>query len=85
MPHYTQCISSGEGRNYISGAKIRLLFELIKEKLNKKQNDDDLINENDNDNENDNENDNDNENGYLTKTVLNENDNENNTRCVGCE
>ena len=75
MPHYTQCISSGEGRNYISGAKIRLLFELIKEKLNKKQNDDDLINENDNDNEN----------GYLTKTVLNENDNENNTRCVGCE
>ena len=62
MPHYTQCISSGEGRNYISGAKIRLLFELIKEKLNKKQNDDDLINENDNDNENDNEN------GYLTKT-----------------
>ena len=77
MPHYTQCLSSGEGRNYISGAKIRLLFELIKEKLNKKQNDDDLINENDNDNEN----------GYLTKTVLNENDNdnENNTRCVGCE
>ena len=44
MPHYTQCISSGEGRNYISGAKILLLFELIKEKLNKKQNDDDLIN-----------------------------------------
>ena len=77
MPHYTQCLSFGEGRNYISGAKIRLLFELIKEKLNKKQNDDDLINENDNDNEN----------GYLTKTVLNENDNdnENNTRCVGCE
>jgi len=67
MPHYTQCISSGEGRNYISGAKIRLLSELIKEKLNKKQNDDDLINENDNDNEN----------GYLTKTVLNENDNDN--------
>ena len=54
MPHYTQCLSFGEGRNYISGAKIRLLFELIKEKLNKKQNDDDLINENDN--------------GYLTKT-----------------
>ena len=58
MPHYTQCISSGEGRNYISGAKILLLSELIKEKLNKKQNDDDLINENDNDNEN----------GYLTRT-----------------
>ena len=44
MPHYTQCLSSGEGRNYISGAKILLLSELIKEKLNKKQNDDDLIN-----------------------------------------
>ena len=58
MPHYTQRLSSEKKRNSISGAKIQLLFELIKEKLNKKQNDDDLINENDNDNEN----------GYLTRT-----------------
>ena len=52
MPHYTQRLSSEKKRNSISGAKIQHLFELIKEKLNKKQNDDDLINENDNDNEN---------------------------------
>ena len=44
MPHYTQRFSSEKKRNNISAAKIQLLFELIKEKLNKKQNDDDLIN-----------------------------------------
>ena len=39
---------SCKGKDTIAGAKIQLLFELIKEKLNENDNDDDLFNEDEN-------------------------------------